>query len=150
MRLPSLLELSFEVFGETPFALRVPAAISGLLLVALTVLFARGVAGAGVALLAGCILATCFGFLGHHAVRSGDLDAPLALILFPVLFLTPRLAEARWARLALGLVLGLAFLLKSFALLPFLAALVLVRGNARQLSESARQLCVGSRVRARE
>jgi 4-amino-4-deoxy-L-arabinose transferase-like glycosyltransferase len=75
-----------------------------------------------VGLLAGLILATCFGFLGHHAVRSGDLDAPLALILFPVLFVAPRLATERWARLALGLILGLAFLLKSFAILPYIAA----------------------------
>jgi 4-amino-4-deoxy-L-arabinose transferase-like glycosyltransferase len=117
-----LLELSYLVFGETPFALRVPAALSGLALVALTILFARSIAGAGVGLLAGIILATCFGFLGHHAVRSGDLDAPLALSLFPILFLVPRLAAARWARLALGLTLGLAFLLKSFAILPFIAA----------------------------
>jgi hypothetical protein len=97
-------------------------AISGLALVALTVPFARSFAGAGVALLAGCILATCFGFLGHHAVRSGDLDAPLALILFPIVYLGPRLPAARWARLALGLLMGLAFLLKSFAFLPFVAA----------------------------
>jgi 4-amino-4-deoxy-L-arabinose transferase len=117
-----LLEISHVVFGETPFALRVPAAISGLLLVALTILFTRRVAGAGVGLLAGAILTTCFGFLGHHAVRSGDLDAPLALILFPMLFFVPRLDTDRWARLALGLILGLAFLLKSFAPLPFVAA----------------------------
>jgi 4-amino-4-deoxy-L-arabinose transferase-like glycosyltransferase len=117
-----LLEGSYVVFGESLFALRAPAAISGLLLVALTILFTRRVAGAGVGLLAGLILATCFGFLGHHAVRSGDLDAPLALILFPVLFVVPRLAAERWARLALGLILGVAFLLKSFAILPYIAA----------------------------
>jgi len=115
-----LLELSYQLFGETPFALRVPAALSGLALVALTILFARSVAGAGVGLLAGVILATCFGFLGHHAVRSGDLDAPLALSLFPIVFLVPRLADARWAQLGLGLALGLAFLIKSFAILPFI------------------------------
>src|ERR1700760_3085389 len=40
-----LLEASYQVFGETPFALRVPAALSGLALVALTLLFARSVAG---------------------------------------------------------------------------------------------------------
>jgi len=117
-----LLEASYVVFGESLFALRAPAAISGLLLVALTILFTRRMAGAGVGLLAGLILATCFGFLGHHAVRSGDLDAPLALILFPILFVAPRLATERWARLALGLILGLAFLLKSFAILPYIAA----------------------------
>lgn len=117
-----LLELSYQAFGETPFGLRAPAACSGLALVVLTLLFARSLAGAGVGLLAGGMLATSFGFLGHHAVRTGDLDAPLALILVSILFLTPRLLEARWARLALGLTLGLAFLLKSFAFLPFLAA----------------------------
>src|SRR3954468_14108551 len=117
-----LLEASYVVFGETLCALRAPAAVSVLLLVALTILFTRRMAGAGVGLLAGLILATCFGFLGHHAVRSGDLDAPLALILFPVLFVAPGLATERWARLALGLILGLAFLLKSFAILPYIAA----------------------------
>lgn len=117
-----LLEISYVVFGESLFALRAPAAISGLILVALTILFTKRLAGAGVGLLAGLILATCFGFLGHHAVRSGDLDAPLALILFPILFVAPRLPEERWAQLALGLILGLGFLLKSFAILPYIAA----------------------------
>src|SRR3954470_10006619 len=84
-----LLEASYVVFGESLFALRAPAAISGLLLVALTILFTRRMAGAGVGLRAALILATSFGFLGHHAVRSGDLDAPLALILFPILFVAP-------------------------------------------------------------
>src|ERR1700712_3573960 len=55
-----LLDISYEVFGETPFALRAPAALSGLVLVALTILFTRSMAGAGVGLLAGAILATCF------------------------------------------------------------------------------------------
>ncbi|MBS0419831.1 MAG: glycosyltransferase family 39 protein [Proteobacteria bacterium] len=117
-----LQELSYVVFGETPFALRAPAAFSGLLIVAFTVLFARQVAGPGVGLLSGAILATCFGFLGHHAVRSGDLDVPLALVLLPLLYLVPKLETERWSRLAVGLVLGLAFLIKSFAILPFVAA----------------------------
>ncbi len=117
-----LLELSYVAFGETPFGLRAPAAFCGLLIVAFTVLYARSLAGPGVALLSGVILATCFGFLGHHAVRSGDLDVPLGLALLPTLYLVPKLESQRWARLAWGLVLGLAFLIKSFAILPFLAA----------------------------
>ena len=129
-----LLELSYVAFGETPFALRAPAAFCGLAIVALTILYARSVAGPGVGLLAGAILATCFGFLGHHAVRSGDLDVPLALILFPTLYLVPKLETERWARLALGLVLGLAFLIKSFAILAFVAAVgifgLIARGPA--------------------
>jgi 4-amino-4-deoxy-L-arabinose transferase-like glycosyltransferase len=120
-----ILELSYVVFGETPFALRAPAALCGLLVVAVTILYARGVTGAAVAILSGAILTTCFGFLGHHAVRSGDLDAQLTLVLFPILFLAPRLATRRQSRLALGLVLGLAFLIKSFAILPFVAAVAL-------------------------
>ncbi len=117
-----LQELSYVVFGETPFALRAPAAFSGLVIVALTVLFGRRMAGPGVGLLSGAILATCFGFLGHHAVRSGDLDVPLALVLFPLLYLVPKLEVERWSRLAVGLILGLAFLIKSFAILPFVVA----------------------------
>jgi 4-amino-4-deoxy-L-arabinose transferase-like glycosyltransferase len=88
-------------------------------------LMARRVAGARAAILAGLFLATSFGFLGHHGARSGELDAPLALLMFLFLMLAPRLADARMARLAAGLVLGLGFLLKSFAILPYVAAVAL-------------------------
>jgi len=117
-----LLDLSYWGLGETPFALRVPAAICALLTVALTMSMTRRIAGAGTAIVAGVILTTSFGFLGHHAARSGDLDMPLTLLLVLFLTVAPSLADIRAARLGAGLVLALAFLLKSFAILPFVLA----------------------------
>jgi 4-amino-4-deoxy-L-arabinose transferase-like glycosyltransferase len=117
-----LLELSFWLVGETPFGLRLPAALCALAAAGLTMLAARRTAGPHLAILAGIVLATSFGFLGHHGARSGELDAPLALLLLVFLVLAPWLVDSRPARLAAGLVLALGFLLKSFAILPFVAA----------------------------
>jgi 4-amino-4-deoxy-L-arabinose transferase-like glycosyltransferase len=120
-----LLDLSYWAVGETPFALRLPSAICALLAAALTMLMTRAIAGARAAILAGMVLATSFGFLCHHGARSGELDAPLTLILLLFLMLAPHLMASRPARLAAGLVLALGFLLKSFAILPFVAAVAL-------------------------
>lgn len=118
-----LLCLSYRILGETPFAMRVPAAICAILTTALTMLLALRAAGRRAAILAGIILATSFGLLGHHAARGGELDVPLTLLMLLFLMLAPQLAQQRWARLAAGLVLSLGFLLKSFAILPFVAAI---------------------------
>jgi 4-amino-4-deoxy-L-arabinose transferase-like glycosyltransferase len=117
-----LLELSYSLVGETPLGLRLPAAVCALATAALTMLLARRVAGPHAAILAGVFLATSFGFLAHHGARSGELDAPLALLLFVLLLLAPRMFTSRAARLGIGLVLALGFLLKSFAILPYVAA----------------------------
>jgi 4-amino-4-deoxy-L-arabinose transferase-like glycosyltransferase len=118
-----LLELSYRLVGETPFGLRLPAAACAVATTALTMLFARTAAGPRAAILAGLILTTSFGFMAHHGARSGDLDAPLTLLLFLLMMLAPRISDSRQARLAMGLVLSLGFLLKSFAILPYVAAL---------------------------
>ncbi|MEI5617436.1 hypothetical protein WB403_50975, partial [Streptomyces brasiliscabiei] len=54
--------------------------------------------------------------------RSGELDVPLTLLLLAFLSTADRMAYSRPARLAAGLILALAFLLKSFAIIPFVAA----------------------------
>lgn len=118
-----LLELSYRLVGETPLGLRLPAAVCALATAALTMLLARRLAGPHAAILAGVFLATSFGFLAHHGARSGELDSPLALLLFVLLMLAPRMFSSRAARLGMGLVLALGFLLKSFAILPYVAAL---------------------------
>jgi 4-amino-4-deoxy-L-arabinose transferase-like glycosyltransferase len=117
-----LLDLSYGLVGETPLGLRLPAALCALVTVALTMLLARRVAGARTAILAGLFITTSFGFLAHHGARSGELDVPLSLAMFAALMLAPGLQDSRAARLAMGLVLSLGFLLKSFAILPFVAA----------------------------
>jgi 4-amino-4-deoxy-L-arabinose transferase-like glycosyltransferase len=118
-----LLDLAYTIFGETPFALRLPAALCALATVALTMLLARRMAGRRTAILAGLFVTTSFGFLAHHGARSGELDTPLTLALFAALMLAPKLPDSRAARLGMGLVLSLGFLVKSFAVLPYIAAL---------------------------
>jgi 4-amino-4-deoxy-L-arabinose transferase-like glycosyltransferase len=129
-----LLELSYGLFGETPLALRLPAAVCAVATVALTMLLARRLGGPAVGVLSGILLASSFGFLAHHGARSGELDAPLSLVLFILLLLATRMFDSRAARLGVGLVLSLGFLLKSFAILPFVAAIgvygLIARGRA--------------------
>ncbi len=129
-----LLELSYGVFGESPLTLRLPAAVCAVVTTALAMLLARRAGGPRLAILAGIILATSFGFLAHHGARSGELDAPLTLTLFLLLMAATQMFDSRAARLGLGLALSLGFLLKSFAILPFVAAIalygLLVRGFA--------------------
>ena len=117
-----LLEVSYLAVGETPLGLRLPAALCGLLTVVLTLLVGRRLGGWRVGLLAGLMLATSTGVLAHHGARSGELDSQLTFLLLLWLMLALRLPESRAARLAAGLVLALAFLLKSFAILPFVGA----------------------------
>lgn len=117
--------LSFAIVGSSALALRLPSALSALAVVFLTMLVARRWLGRCEALLAGAVLATAFGYLGHHAARSGDLDALLSLLVLVAMVQLPRFDEGRWrAGLALGLTCGVIFLLKSFAVLQVLAVAV--------------------------
>jgi 4-amino-4-deoxy-L-arabinose transferase-like glycosyltransferase len=118
-------ELAYQAFGPSVFALRLPAAICALLAIALTMRACRRWFDQPTALLAGLILATCFGFISHHGARSGDLDSALTLILLIAVIQIPTLAESMQSRLLWAGMLGLGFLLKSFAILPF-AAVTLV------------------------
>jgi 4-amino-4-deoxy-L-arabinose transferase-like glycosyltransferase len=112
-------ELAFRLLGPTVFAMRVPSALCALALIALTVSITRRWYGRREALLAGLILATCFAFMSYHGARSGDLDSALSLLLLVAMIQVPRLAESAGARLLCAGMLSLGFLLKSFAILPF-------------------------------
>lgn len=114
-----LIEASFHLLGRTVLALRLPSALSALAVVWLTMLFCRRSLGRRVAILAGLLVATCYGFLSNHGARSGGLDAELALLMSAALMMVPRLRGSATARLAWAALLGLGFLLKSFAILPF-------------------------------
>ncbi len=119
-----MIALSYRLFGFTPFALRLPSALFGLLVVAGTMAFAKRWGNRRLAVVAGLIVATAFGFLSNHGARSGDLDAALTFLLLLAAAQLARLARAprrRWTMLALAAVFGCAFLLKSFAILPMVA-----------------------------
>jgi 4-amino-4-deoxy-L-arabinose transferase-like glycosyltransferase len=122
-----MMEGAYALFGRTIWALRLTSAMCALGVVALTMATSRRWFGRRAAILAGLFMTTCFGFLSNHGARSGDLDAALTLILLLTLIQVPRLSSCPNSRLLWSLLLGLGFLLKSFAILPFaLATLIYV------------------------
>jgi 4-amino-4-deoxy-L-arabinose transferase-like glycosyltransferase len=131
-----LQEASFRVFGPTLFALRFPAAICTLVVVALTMSFCRRWYGSRAALLTGLLLTTCFGLVSHHGSRSGDLDSVLTLIMLTAMMQVPQLATSGVARLLCAGAFAFGFLLKSFAILPFMlvaAVYLLSSGDWRRM-----------------
>ena len=114
-------ELAFYALGPNVFAMRLPAALCALGVIGLTMSVCRRWFGRGPALLAGLILTTCFGFFSYHGARSGDLDSALTLILLIAVIQIPKLVHCAGCRLVWAAMLALGFLLKSFAILPFVA-----------------------------
>ncbi len=131
-----LIALSYRLFGYSPLALRLPSALFGLLVVAGTMAFAKRWGNRRLAVLSGLIVATAFGFLSNHGARSGDLDAALTFLLLLAAMQLPRCGRSRWRLPAFAAILGGAFLLKSFAILPMVvvgAAWLLWSGAWRRL-----------------
>ena len=120
-----LMALSFGLFGGSALAMRLPSALCALATVALTMRWARRWSNRRLAILAGLIVATTFGFLSHHGARSGDFDACLTLILLLAAVQLPGLGESPWRVVGLSAVFACGFLLKSFAIVP----MVLVTGS---------------------
>ena len=120
-----LMALSFALFGGSALAMRLPSALCALAAVAVTMGAARRWFDRRLAILAGAILATTFGFLSNHGARSGDFDAGLTLVLLLVAVQLPGIAESPWRVVPVALVFGCGFLLKSFAIAP----MVLVAGS---------------------
>ena len=116
-----LMAGSYWIFGRSALAMRLPSALFALAAVALTMAFCKRWCNRRQAILAGLVLATAFGFLSHHGARSGDLDACLTFLFLLFVLQLPRLGESPHRILALGPLLGCAFLLKSFAILPMIA-----------------------------
>src|SRR5436305_4923323 len=114
------MALSFYLFGASPLTLRLPSALFALGTVALTMAFCRRLLNRRVALAAGLIVATTFGFFSHHGARSGDLDSALTFVLLLAICQIPRLAGSSGRVIAFAGLLAVGFLLKSFAILPVL------------------------------
>jgi hypothetical protein len=120
-----LIEASYTLFGRTAWALRFTSALCAWGVVMLTMTLCRRRFGRRAAILAGVMVATCFGFLSNHGARSGDLDAALTLLMTLALFQVPNLRDSPTSRLIWSLLLALGFLLKSFAILPFALASII-------------------------
>lgn len=115
-----LMALSFALCGGSALAMRLPSALCALAAVAVTMGAARRWFDRRLAILAGAILATTFGFLSNHGARSGDFDAGLTLVLLLVAVQLPGIAESPWRVVPVALVFACGFLLKSFAIAPML------------------------------
>ena len=113
-----LMALSFRLFGASALAMRLPSALCAVAAVAVTMIWARRWFDRRMSILAGLILATCFGYISHHGARSGDFDSCLTLILLLVAVRLPRLDESAWAVVPIAALLACGFLLKSFAIAP--------------------------------
>jgi 4-amino-4-deoxy-L-arabinose transferase-like glycosyltransferase len=131
-----LMALSFSLLGGSALAMRLPSALCALAAVAVTMSVARRWFDRRLAILAGAILATTFGFLSHHGARSGDFDAGLTLVLLLVAVQLPGLAGSPWRVVPIALLFACGFLLKSFAIAPMVlvaAGYLLWTGSWRRL-----------------
>lgn len=115
------IAVSYEIFGFTPFALRLSSALATILTLIIVMIMVRRYAGSWMALLTGTVFSTLYAVFHVHAGRSGDFDAGVSFFLALAALLL-MIGPRRPLSLALlGLVAGFLFLLKSFAVVFVLA-----------------------------
>jgi len=121
-----LIALSFKAFGMNLVSLRLVSALSAWLTVAVLQEWTRRSFGPAVALFAGLVLATSFGFVWVHAGRTAETDALFALLI--LLTVVTLWAEQRrpWFRIWLGPLAAAVFLLRGAAVLMPLALVLAV------------------------
>jgi len=127
-----LIALSFKAFGISALSLRLVSVASAWLTVLVIVLWARRIAGPVVALAAGLVLGTTFGFIYVHSARTANTDALYTLLMTLTAIVLSRSADRPWQRLWLGPLLAAAFLLRGPAVLMPLALVVLVEMGHRR------------------
>jgi 4-amino-4-deoxy-L-arabinose transferase-like glycosyltransferase len=128
--------IAMKLFGVNEFAVRLPSAIAGLLLIVILIfVISRHFRSKILFIIASFILVTSQGFTGHHVTRTGDYDA--LLILFTTLFNFSfffYLEEGKVKNLYYTFIfLSLAVLTKSIVGLIFLPALFLYAIAKRKL-----------------
>jgi 4-amino-4-deoxy-L-arabinose transferase-like glycosyltransferase len=117
-----LIAISFKLFGINLWSMRLASAFSGLATVALLMFWLRHAHGAALAIMAGVVLSTCFGFYYVHSSRTANPDALFALLALAIVVTLFFAAHRPSLVLWLGPMLAAAFLLKGFG--AFLHALV--------------------------
>jgi 4-amino-4-deoxy-L-arabinose transferase-like glycosyltransferase len=111
-----LVTLSFWALGPGLVSLRLPAMISAWLTVALLIWWGTRAFGWSRALLAGLVLATCYGFLYVHSGRSGNSDALFTLLVTSTVATLWASREHPWRRAWLGVIVGLVFMVKGMGI----------------------------------
>ncbi len=117
-----LTALSFAAFGINAISLRLVPVISAWVTVLVIMLWARRIAGPVVALAAGLVLSTTFGFLYVHSGRTGNTDALFALLIALTALTLHHAIGRPWMRLWLGPLLAALFLLRGPGVLTPLAS----------------------------
>jgi 4-amino-4-deoxy-L-arabinose transferase-like glycosyltransferase len=134
-----LIALAFQLMGPGLLALRLTSAVSAWLTVAVLQGWTRRVFGPATALLSSLVLSTSFGFIYVHAGRSGNADAPFALLVLLMVVTLWAEREKPWRRVWLGPLAAGLFLLKGVGVLMPLA-IVAVVALARGRTERRRLL----------
>jgi len=112
-----LVATAFKAFGPGLVTLRLPAMIAAWLTVAVLLWWASRAFGRAIGVVAGLVLATCYGFLYVHAGRSGNSDSLLTLLVLLTVVTLWASRDHPWRRVWLGVVVGLVFMVKGMGIL---------------------------------
>jgi 4-amino-4-deoxy-L-arabinose transferase-like glycosyltransferase len=128
-----LIALSFKAFGISLVSLRLVSVISAFLTIAVLMAWARRALGPAVALFAGTVLATSFGFVYVHSGRSAETDAFFTLLILLTVVTLWAEQHHPWQRAWLGLLCAAVFLLRGTAVLMPVAIIVAVIVGRKQI-----------------
>jgi 4-amino-4-deoxy-L-arabinose transferase-like glycosyltransferase len=117
-----MIAAAYKLFGFSIFSMRFFSALLALISVALTMVVSKEHFGELPSLLSGGILSTCYGFILEHSGRTGDIDAALAFFTVLMIFFLDKSERTPAYLYCAGFSASLAFLAKSFASLPVVAA----------------------------
>jgi 4-amino-4-deoxy-L-arabinose transferase-like glycosyltransferase len=127
-----LIALSFKAFGINLLSLRLVSAVSAWLTVAVLQSWARRAFGPAVALFAGLVLATTFGFVYVHSGRTAETDALFTLLVLLTVVTLWAEEQNPWHRAWLGPIAAAVFLLRGMAvLMPLAIVLAVLFGRNR-------------------
>jgi 4-amino-4-deoxy-L-arabinose transferase-like glycosyltransferase len=121
-----LIALSFKAFGISTWSLRFISVAAAWCTVLVLMLWARRIAGPFVAVAAGVVLSSSFGFIHVHSARTANTDALYTLLIVSIAIVIHRSVDRSWQRLWLGPLLAAAFLLRGPAVLMPVAIIALV------------------------
>src|SRR5205823_2323244 len=131
-----LIALSFKAFGTKFVSLRLVSVASAWLTVAVLQGWTRRALGPVVALFAGLVLATTFGFIYVHSGRTAETDALFTLLILLTVVALWAEENQPWHRAWLGPIAAAVFLLRGMAVLMPLAIVLAVligrNGPSRQ------------------
>jgi 4-amino-4-deoxy-L-arabinose transferase-like glycosyltransferase len=110
-----LIAASMKAAGPTIAAMRFPAATAAFLSVVLLLAWARRAFDPAIALVAGLVLATMYGFFYVHSGRTANTDVLLAFLVLAAVAAGWLALQRPFALVLIGLIFAAAFLLKGAA-----------------------------------